>query len=86
MYHSLKAIERYPPWHIVKKYMPQVFEDYHNTRLIINATEFSVEQPSSLLSQSCIFSSCKIKNTVELLVGIMPGGVITFVSETYEVS
>ena len=40
MYHSLKAIERYPPWHIVKKYMPQVFEDYPNTRLIIDATKF----------------------------------------------
>ena len=50
MYHSLKAIERYPPWHIVKKYMPQVFEDYPNTRLIIDATKFSVEWPSSLLS------------------------------------
>lgn len=84
MYHSLKAIERYPAWHIVKKYMPQVFDDYPNTRLIIDATEFSIERPSSLLSQSCTFSSYKNKNTVKVLVGIMPSGVITFVSPTYE--
>ena len=57
MHHSLKAIERYPPWHIVKKYMPKVFEDYPNTRLIIDTTEFSIERPSSLLSLSCTFSS-----------------------------
>ena len=43
MYHSLKAIEHYPAWHIVKKYMPQVFDNYPNTRLIIDATEFSIE-------------------------------------------
>ena len=61
--------------------MPQVFDDYPNTRLIIDATEFSIEQPSSLLSPSCTY---KNKNTVKVLVGIMPSGVITFVSPTYE--
>jgi len=25
IYHSFKAIERFPPWHIVKKYMPDIF-------------------------------------------------------------
>lgn len=49
MYHNLKVVKHYPPWDIVKEYMPQVFEDYSNTRLIIDATEFSVEQPSSLI-------------------------------------
>ena len=54
--------------------MPQVLEDYPNTRSIIDATEFSVERPSSLLSQSCTFSLYKNKKTVKLLVGIMPSG------------
>ncbi|XP_065894872.1 uncharacterized protein [Dysidea avara] len=85
MFHSLKALERYPRWHIVKKYMPEVFKkDYPNTRLIIDATEFPIERPSSLLSQSCTFSSYKNRNTVKVLVGIMPSGVVTFVSPTYE--
>ena len=49
LYHSLKSLERYPPWHIVKKYMPEAFkEQYPNTRLIIDATEFGIEHPSSL--------------------------------------
>lgn len=65
--------------------MPQVFkEEYPNTRLIIDATEFGIERPSSLVSQAGIFSSYKNKNTVKVLIGIMPSGAIVFVSPTYE--
>lgn len=72
MYHSLKAIERFPPWHIVKKYMPEAFKtEYPNT---IDATEFTVECPSSLLSQATTFSAYKNTNTVKVLVGITPSG------------
>ena len=46
MNHNLKSIETFPPWHIVKKYMPESFKkDYPNTRIIIDATEFSIERP-----------------------------------------
>ena len=44
MFHSFKAIERFRPWHIVKKYMPDIFKhNYPNTRVIIDATEFAIE-------------------------------------------
>lgn len=85
MYHNLKSIEVFPPWHIVKKYMPEGFKkEYPNTRIIIDATEFSVERPSSLLSQACTFSAYKNKNTVKVLIGVTPSGAISFVSEAYE--
>ena len=85
MYHSFKAIERFPPWHIVKKYMPQIFKrNYPNTRVIIDATEFAIERPSSLSSQSSTFSTYKNKNTVKVLLGITPSGAISFVSKCYE--
>lgn len=85
LYHSLKSLECYPPWHIVRKYMPQVFkEEYPNTRLIIDATEFGIERPSSLVSQAGTFSSYKNKNTVKVLIGIIPSGAIVFISPTYE--
>ena len=71
MYHSFKAIERFPPWHIVEKHMPDTFgKEYPNTRLIIDATELQVERPSSLLTQSCTFSAYKNRNTVKVLIGI----------------
>ena len=48
MYHNFKSIEKFSPWHIVKKYMPEAFKkEYPNTRVIIDATEFPVERPSS---------------------------------------
>jgi len=43
--------------------MPDIFKHYPNTRVIIDAIEFAIEQPSSLLSQSSTFSSYKNKNT-----------------------
>ena len=85
MYHTFKSIEVFPSWHIVKKYMPAIFKkDYPNTRIIIDATEFRLERPSSLLSQSCTFSTYKNTNTVKVLIGITPSGAISFVSPCYE--
>jgi len=85
MYHNFKSIERFPPWHIVKKYMPAAFKkEYPNTRIIIDATEFQVQRPSSLLTQACTFSAYKNRNTVKVLIGVTPSGAISFVSEAYE--
>jgi len=65
--------------------MPEAFkEEYPNTHLIIDATEFQVERPSSLLNQSCTFSSYKNRNAVKVLMGATPSGVIAYVSPTYE--
>ena len=51
MFHSFKVIERFPPWHIVEKHMPEAFrKEYPNTRLTIDTTELQVERPSSLLT------------------------------------
>jgi len=69
----------------MKKYMSQAFKDqYPNIRLIIDVREFGIECPLSLVSQSSTFSSYKNKNTVKVLISIIPSGVIVFVSSTYE--
>lgn len=74
MFHSFKAIERFPPWHVVEKYMSEAFKkEYPNTRLIIDATELQVE------TQSSTFSTYKNRNTVKVLIGILPSAVIAFV-------
>ena len=51
--------------------------------VIIDCTEFYIQRPSSLNSQADTFSFYKSHNTFKLLVGISPGGVITFVSELW---
>ena len=64
--------------------MPQVFRDkYPDTRVIIDATEIFVQQPSDKEMQSALFSSYKHHSTVKGLIGIAPMGMITFVSRLY---
>ena len=64
MYQSLKDVYQFPPWHVVKKYLP---ERYHqNTHIIIDATKFAIERPSSLVSQSSRFSPYKNRNIVKV--------------------
>ena len=86
MYHVFKEkLARFPSQHIVQKYMPSVFQEkYPATRVIIDATEFSVDRPTSLVAQAASFSSYKNRNTAKVLIGIMPSGPVTFVSEVYE--
>ena len=77
MYHSLKEIECFPPWH-----RPEAFKaEYPNTRIIIDATEFKVGSPSSLLFEFTTFSA--YKNT-KVLVGIALYGAVSFLLPAYE--
>ena len=49
MFYSFNTIKHQPPWDVVEKHMPEAFnKEYPNTQLIIYATEFQVERPSSL--------------------------------------
>ena len=65
----------------VKSYMPRAFRDlYPTTRVIIDDTEVFIETPSLPEIQQMTFSSYKNHNTYKALVGISPGGAITFVS------
>lgn len=75
LYHNFKAIERFPSWDVVNKYMPEAFKQhYPSTRAIIDATEF----------QACTFSNYKKRNTMKVLIRITPSGEISYVSQSYE--
>ena len=64
--------------------MPVTFkEKYPSTRVIIDCTEIKTEMASSLMLKSQTYSSYKSSNTLKGLVGIAPGGAITFVGQLY---
>lgn len=73
------------PWPFLERRaaMPKQFAPYPNTRVIIDCTEFFIQWPTSLQSQREIFSHYKNHNTIKVLIGISPDGVITFVSELW---
>lgn len=80
---NLKKIFPWPSKELVASHTPAAFKKYPNTRVIIDCTEFFIQRPTSLHSQSLTFSHYKHHNTFKVLIGISPGGVITFVSELW---
>ena len=65
----------------VKRVRPKVFVDNHpNVRVILDCTKLRVQQFTSLLLQSELYSRHKSNPTVKSLIGIALNGATTFVS------
>uniref|UniRef100_A0A9J8C0T4 Uncharacterized protein n=1 Tax=Cyprinus carpio carpio TaxID=630221 RepID=A0A9J8C0T4_CYPCA len=67
----------------VKAHLPNEFQDYPDTQVLIDCTELRCQTPSSLLLQSEVFSTYKSHCTFKGLIGMAPHGAITFVSSLY---
>ncbi|GFS94051.1 uncharacterized protein TNCV_1810721 [Trichonephila clavipes] len=62
--------------------MPKPFLlENKDCRVIIDCTEFPIQKPSSLLQQQMSFSYYRNCNNLKCMIGIMPSGVICFVSD-----
>ena len=51
--------------------------------IVIDCFEVFIEQPSDLKARACTWSNYKHENTVKFLIGIVPQGVIAFISESW---
>ncbi|XP_022804789.1 uncharacterized protein LOC111342011 [Stylophora pistillata] len=84
MYFKFKELDILPNKDIVDGQRTECFNmKYKNTTIIIDATEICIEKPSNPAAQQITFSPYKNTNTLKALVGIIPKGVILFVSEAY---
>ena len=84
LYLQFQQIPLWPPKELIDAYMPNSFKkQYPSTRVIIDATEVFIQQPSLPELQQCTFSRYKNHNTYKGLVGIAPSGAMTFVSKLY---
>ncbi|CAB3241683.1 unnamed protein product [Arctia plantaginis] len=62
--------------------MPKCFSpDYINTRVIINCTEFRIEMPTAVDDRGVYYSHYKKGFTAKVIIGITPGGFISFKSK-----
>ena len=68
---------------VVGNNLPASFKAYPCTRVVIDCTEFYVQKPFRPLAQRATWSHYKHANTFKLLVGIMPSGAFTFLSDLY---
>ena len=84
MYLQFNQISLWPPREFVQANMPKAFKlQCPTTRVIIDATELFVQQPSLPELQQLTFSSYKNHNTYKGLIGISPSGAVMFVSKLY---
>nr|XP_054922664.1 uncharacterized protein LOC126523280 [Dermacentor andersoni] len=73
-----------PPREVIKLSMPPAFKvNYPNCSFIIDCSEIRTEMPSKPDCQHVLYSNYKAGYTVKFLVGIIPNGMITFVSKVY---
>ena len=65
--------------------MPQCFMYSFGRKVtvVIHCFEIFIEKPSNLLARAQTFSNYKNHNTIKILIGITPQGIITYVSEAW---
>ncbi len=74
----------WPSKEMVQETMPTCFKQfYSDCRVIIDCTEMRTEKPPTVHQQVSMYSSYKSGFTVKVLIGVSPGGLITFVSKAY---
>ena len=84
MFLKLGQINIWPSRNVIDRTMPEDFKKkYSTTRVIIDCTEIRCQMPSSLQLNSELFSNYKHHTTLKGLIGISPGGAITFISQLY---
>ncbi|XP_077521521.1 uncharacterized protein LOC144132754 isoform X1 [Amblyomma americanum] len=73
-----------PSREIIKLSLPAPFkENYPNCTLIIDCTEVRTETPSNPDCQHMLYSHYKGGYTLKFLIGIIPNGMISFISRVY---
>ena len=85
LYYTLGSIPIWPTREQVNGTKPDSFKStYPTTRCVIDSTELFCQVPSSLITQSALYSHYKHHVTYKGLVGISPSGAVTFVSQLYD--
>ena len=81
----LSPLIRWPDRESLRAAMPLCFQESFGKRVavVIDCFEVFMERPTNLLARACTWSNYKHHNTVKVLLGMTPQGVISFVSDTW---
>lgn len=84
IYQLWSKINIWPHKDLVQYYMPDHFKQYNvNVRVILDGTEIHVQKPKHPTAQQASWSSYKHGNTLKILVGATPGGLLSYCSPAY---
>ena len=74
----------WPSQNLVRHFMPSDFKlKFPKTRIIIDGTECPIKKPKAPKAQQSTYSTYKNRNTIKILVGSTPGGLVNYVSPAY---
>ena len=84
MYHQWKEIAWWTSREEVSFHCPTDFKlHFPKTRVILDGTEIPILRPTDPVAQRATWSSYKNRNTAKVVVGITPGGLVSYVSPAY---
>lgn len=83
MYDHMKSLIAWPTKKQILANLPSSFIEMPDVRIVIDATEFFCEKPSSLTSQFLTWSEYKHHNTYKVLIGVAANGLVTFISRVW---
>jgi hypothetical protein len=84
MHCQWRELNLWPSQNLVRYFCPQDFKsNFPKTRVILDGTECPMKKPQNPLSQQKTFSTYKNRNTVKVIVGATPGGLISYIGEAY---
>lgn len=79
----LKKVIYWPTDLEIKNSLPKCFKNFQNTKVILDCTEIPVEKPRCLKCRLRLYSHYKGCETIKLLIGIAPNGLLIFKSDAY---
>jgi DDE superfamily endonuclease/Helix-turn-helix of DDE superfamily endonuclease len=85
LYHKLQPLVAWPEREKIIASMPKCFRiEFGNVvSIVIDCFEIKTETPEQLDAKSAMYSHYKSHNTLKVLIGITPDGVIAFISEGF---
>ncbi|CAF3413039.1 unnamed protein product [Rotaria sp. Silwood2] len=84
IYSVVSSISLWPSKEQVQQNLPfEIKKNYPLVRVIVDCTEFEIEQPTNPQAQQNTWSTYKNTNTAKALVGITPNGVVSYISPLY---
>lgn len=80
---ELRLLFPFPSKQQVLQWLPSCFNNFSNTRIIVDCYEIECQRPSGLMNSSVTYSQYKSRNTWKILIGCTPAGLVSFVSEAW---
>ena len=84
MYFQWRELDIWPEKDTVAFFAPSDFsKSFPSTRVIVDGTEIPIRKPKNPDAQQKTWSTYKNQNTLKVLVGCTPGGLVNYLSDAY---